>query len=85
MSIDMIGRRVSMHGGVNYSSEYVASYPHGVLAFRLSASDAGKLNVKLLLSQGQWVLSQAARVSRDGAAGGHTVALNANAASRLAL
>jgi len=58
------------------SREYVASYPHGVLAFRLSADQPGKLNAKFSLSRSQWVLSQTASVN-DGD-GGHTVALSAN-------
>jgi hypothetical protein len=59
------------------SREYVASYPHGVLALRLSASEKGKLNVKVSLSRSQWVLSQTASVSRSGGSG-HSVALSAN-------
>ncbi|KAH6611775.1 glycoside hydrolase family 95 protein [Chaetomium sp. MPI-SDFR-AT-0129] len=50
------------HDGTDYSREYVASYPHGVLALRLSASEQGKLNVKLSLSRAQSVLSQSASV-----------------------
>jgi hypothetical protein len=57
------------------SREYVASYPHGVLAFRLSAGQKGKLNAKVSLSRSQWVLSQTAKVSGGG---GHSVALSAN-------
>ncbi|KAH8890711.1 hypothetical protein GQ53DRAFT_824434 [Thozetella sp. PMI_491] len=66
------------YGGINYSREYVASYPHGVLAFRLSATDAGKLDVKISLSRSQWVLSQVASVGREDGASGHAVKLNAN-------
>ncbi|KAK4233330.1 glycoside hydrolase [Achaetomium macrosporum] len=65
-----------IHGGTNHSREYVASYPHGVLAFRLSASGQGKLNVKLSLSRAQWILSQTARTGSGASA--HTVALSAN-------
>ncbi|KAK4038454.1 glycoside hydrolase [Parachaetomium inaequale] len=65
-----------LYGGTNYSREYVASYPHGVLAFRLSANTPGKLNVKLSLSRTQWVLSQTASVGSN--TGSHTVALSAN-------
>ncbi|KAL2140697.1 hypothetical protein VTI28DRAFT_3482 [Corynascus sepedonium] len=64
------------YDGTGYSREYVASYPHGVLAFRLSADQPGKLNAKFSLSRSQWVLSQTASVN-DGD-GGHTVALSAN-------
>jgi hypothetical protein len=60
----------------NNSREYVASYPHGVLAIRLSADAPGKLNVKLSLSRSKWVLSQTAKT--DSGAGGHKVALSAN-------
>ncbi|AEO57497.1 glycoside hydrolase family 95 protein [Thermothelomyces thermophilus ATCC 42464] len=62
--------------GTSYSREYVASYPHGVLAFRLSADQPGKLNANFSLSRSQWVLSRRASVS-DGE-GGHTVALSAD-------
>src|SRR3569833_3348872 len=47
-----------VHGSVNYSREFVASYPHGVLAFRLSSGEPGKLNVKLSLSRDQGVLDR---------------------------
>ncbi|KAK3386489.1 glycoside hydrolase family 95 protein [Podospora didyma] len=63
--------------GVSYSREYVASYPHGVLAFRFTSSTPGKLNLKLSLSRAKWVLSQAASISRDNSAG-HAVSLSAN-------
>ncbi|KAK4149347.1 Six-hairpin glycosidase-like protein [Chaetomidium leptoderma] len=65
-----------LHGGTNYSREYIASYPHGVLGLRLGANGSGKLNVKLSLSRSQWVLSQAARV--DKGTGGHAISLAAN-------
>lgn len=45
-----------------YSREYVASYPHGVLAFRLSAREQGKLDVEVSLSRAQSVLAQSASV-----------------------
>jgi len=58
------------------SREYIASYPHGVLAFRFSASQSGKLNAKVSLSRSQWVLSQTASVNKG--AGGHTIGLHGN-------
>ncbi|KAL2156940.1 hypothetical protein VTH06DRAFT_1872 [Thermothelomyces fergusii] len=64
------------HDGTSYSREYVASYPHGVLAFRLSADQPGKLNANFSLSRSQWVRSRGASVN-DGE-GGHTVALSAD-------
>ncbi|KAK3897256.1 glycoside hydrolase [Staphylotrichum tortipilum] len=64
------------YGGTNYNREYVASYPHGVLAVRLSAGQPGKLSVNFALSRSQWVLSQTASVNNG--AGGHKVALSAN-------
>ncbi|KAM7211102.1 Six-hairpin glycosidase-like protein [Rhypophila decipiens] len=63
--------------GVTYKREYVASYPHGVLAFRLSASDKGKLNADISLWREKWIQSQAATLGSSNAAG-HSVALNAN-------
>lgn len=54
----------------------MASYPHGILAVRFSASQLGKLSVTLSLSRSQWVLSQTASVNNG--AGGHSVSLSAN-------
>ncbi|KAK4159396.1 Six-hairpin glycosidase-like protein [Cladorrhinum sp. PSN259] len=64
------------HGGVNYSREFVPSYPHGVIALRLSASGKGNLNVKLSLARGKAVLSQSAAVKNENL--GNSVALSAN-------
>ena len=61
---------------ITNSREYLASYPHGVIAFRLSANVTGKLDVKLSLSRAKWVLSQAASISRNNSAG-HVVSLSA--------
>lgn len=66
------------YGGVTYTREYVASYPHGVLAFRLSASKAGSLNVKLSLNRTQWVLAQGAAVGDNAKSGVHALTLSAN-------
>ncbi|KAK1753325.1 Six-hairpin glycosidase-like protein [Echria macrotheca] len=65
------------YNGVTYTREYLASYPHGVLAFRLSSSDTGKLNVKLSLSRAQWVLSQEASINQSNSTG-HSFSLSAN-------
>lgn len=54
----------------------MASYPHGVLAFRLNATQSGQLNVKVSLSRSQSVQSQTASVNRG--AGGSSVTLNTN-------
>jgi hypothetical protein len=43
--------------------EYVASYPAGVLAFRMTASQSGKLNAKISLSRSKNVVSNAASAS----------------------
>jgi hypothetical protein len=43
--------------------EYLASYPAGILAFRLTASQSGKLNVKVGLNRSQYVASNAASSS----------------------
>ncbi|KAK7997170.1 hypothetical protein PG989_005210 [Apiospora arundinis] len=51
------------YNNVNYTREYVGSYPHGVIAMRMSASQAGQLNVKVAMSRGQRTLSQTASTS----------------------
>lgn len=56
--------------------EYVASYPAGVLAFRLSANQAGKLNAKISLSRSKNVASNSASTS----GGSNAVTLKSNAA-----
>jgi hypothetical protein len=56
------------------SREYVASHPAGVMAMRLSASQAGKLDVKISLSRSQFVLAQSAAVN----SGSSSVTLRAN-------
>lgn len=43
--------------------EYVASYPAGVLAFRMTANQFGKLNVDIALARSQNVASNAASSS----------------------
>lgn len=53
------------------------SYPHGVLAMRLSAGDTGKISVKLSLSRTQSVQSQTAKVNQ-GASTGHSITLSTN-------
>lgn len=63
--------------GVTYSREFVPSYPHGVIAIRLSASQSGKVNVKVSLSRSQSVLSQTASTGQ-GTGGSHSVSLNGN-------
>ncbi|RYP12741.1 hypothetical protein DL765_007179 [Monosporascus sp. GIB2] len=65
------------HGGVDFSREFVASYPHGVLAFRLTAGEKGKLNVTFSLARRQWVLSQAARANPN-PTDGHSIVMSAN-------
>jgi hypothetical protein len=52
----------------------VASHPAGVLATRLSADQPGKLDVKISLSRGQWVLAQSSAVN----IGSSSVTLRAN-------
>ncbi|KAM7188127.1 Six-hairpin glycosidase-like protein [Naviculisporaceae sp. PSN 640] len=63
--------------GVTYRREYVASYPHGVLAFRLTASEKGKLNANISLWREKWILSQTASLGSSNAAG-HSLVLSAN-------
>jgi len=60
-----------------WSREYIGSYEHGVLAFRLTASQPGKLSVKVSLSRSQWVLSQTASLGSSGS-GVHSLTLNGN-------
>jgi hypothetical protein len=43
--------------------EYVASYPAGVLAFRMTANQSGKLNVVISLNRSQTVASNTASSS----------------------
>jgi len=56
------------------SREYVASHPAGVLATRLSTDQPGKLNVKISLSRGQWVLAQSSAINTSSS----SIALRAN-------
>jgi len=63
--------------GVSYSREYVASYPHGVLAFRFSTGTPGKLNVKLSLSRERSVVSQTASAASSGSSA-YAMSLSAN-------
>jgi hypothetical protein len=58
----------------NDSREYIASHPAGVMAMRLSVSQAGKLNVKISLSRAQYVLLQNSAVNNNSG----TVTLRAN-------
>ncbi|SPO01616.1 uncharacterized protein DNG_04290 [Cephalotrichum gorgonifer] len=66
------------NNNVNYTREYVTSYPHGVFSVRLSASQPGKLDVKVTLSRDRWVLSQTAGVNTDYVTGGNYIALKAS-------
>ncbi|KAF2875385.1 Six-hairpin glycosidase-like protein [Massariosphaeria phaeospora] len=61
-------------GGVDYTREYVASYPAGVLAFRMTASQSRKLNVKVSLNRTKAVASNTAS-SSDGV---HAITLKSN-------
>ncbi|KAI1499078.1 Six-hairpin glycosidase-like protein [Biscogniauxia marginata] len=63
-----------LYGGVNYTREYVASYPHGVLAIRLGADQVGSLDVNISLSRAQYVTSQTASSSGSS----HSVFLGGN-------
>ncbi|KAF2275438.1 uncharacterized protein EI97DRAFT_459345 [Westerdykella ornata] len=60
-------------GGVNYTREYVASYPAGVLAFRITSRPAGRLNATISLTRAQGVQSQSASTS-----GGNSITLKVN-------
>jgi len=64
--------------GVNYTREYVASFPQGVLAFRFSSSMPGKLGVKLSLSREKSVTAQTANAARSGSSVASVMTLNAN-------
>ena len=59
------------------SREFLGSYDHGVLAFRLSADKPGSINVKVSLSRAQSVLAQTASVNSS-SSNLHSVVLNAN-------
>ncbi|KAF1995578.1 glycoside hydrolase family 95 protein [Amniculicola lignicola CBS 123094] len=52
-------------GGVNYTRKYVASYPAGVLAFRMTSAPVRKLNATISLSRKQGVQSHSASISGD--------------------
>ncbi|KAE8394108.1 Six-hairpin glycosidase-like protein [Aspergillus alliaceus] len=57
-SLDLLKGRASVtykYHGVAYSREYVASHPAGVIAARLRASEAGRLDVTVSLSRGLYV------------------------------
>ncbi|OJJ72236.1 hypothetical protein ASPBRDRAFT_124923 [Aspergillus brasiliensis CBS 101740] len=54
------------YGGVRYRREYVASYPDGVVAVRLSSSQPGSLNVVSSLARDRYVVSNNATVADDG-------------------
>ncbi|KAH7304241.1 Six-hairpin glycosidase-like protein [Stachybotrys elegans] len=62
------------YNNVNYTREYVGSYPHGVIAMRMSSSQAGQLNVRVSLSRSQYTTSQTASTSN----GVNSVKLNGN-------
>ncbi|ORY14534.1 Six-hairpin glycosidase-like protein [Clohesyomyces aquaticus] len=59
-------------GGVTYTRQYVPSKPAGVVGIRLSASQAGSLNVKIGLSRSKQVTGQSAN------AGSASVTLKGN-------
>jgi hypothetical protein len=59
------------------SREFVASYPAGVIAIRLSASQAGEVNVKCSLARANWVTDQHSTISSS-IVGSNTVILKAN-------
>jgi hypothetical protein len=48
---------------IDHRREYVASYPAGVLAFRMTANQPGKLNLGIALARTQTVASNAASSS----------------------
>ncbi|KAB8271699.1 Six-hairpin glycosidase-like protein [Aspergillus minisclerotigenes] len=53
------------HKGVKFRREYFASHPAGVIAARLTASQAGRLNVAASLSRGRYVIEYAATAGND--------------------
>ncbi|KAH9905574.1 Six-hairpin glycosidase-like protein [Xylariomycetidae sp. FL2044] len=53
------------YNGVNYTREYVASHPYGVLAIRLAANQTGAVDAEISLSRSQYVTSQTASSSDD--------------------
>ncbi|PVH98366.1 glycoside hydrolase family 95 protein [Periconia macrospinosa] len=59
---------------VNYTREYVGSFPHGVIAIRYTASKPSQLNVKVSLSRSKQITSQTASTSN----GVNSVKLNGN-------
>ncbi|KAK3317975.1 Six-hairpin glycosidase-like protein [Apodospora peruviana] len=69
-----------IYGGVNYTREYTASYPHGVFAIGLRAGSSGKINVTIGMNRAQYVNSQTASRSSAGSrmAGSGSVKLAGN-------
>ncbi|KAF7630654.1 putative secreted protein [Aspergillus flavus] len=67
-SLDLLkGRAVVHYGyhGVEFRREYIASHPAGVIAARLTASEAGRLNVAASLSRGRYVTENTATAGND--------------------
>ncbi|KAH8705309.1 Six-hairpin glycosidase-like protein [Talaromyces proteolyticus] len=63
--------------GVNYTREYLASYPAGVIAIRLTASQAEKLDVNVSLARTQNVTDQHASINSS-IVGKNSVVLSGN-------
>ncbi|KAE8420671.1 Six-hairpin glycosidase-like protein [Aspergillus pseudocaelatus] len=64
-SLDLLKGRAIVdyeYHGVQFRREYVASHPAGVIAARLSASEAGRLNVAASISRDRYVTEKAATV-----------------------
>lgn len=61
----------------NHRREFLGSYPDGVMAIRISASQSGKLNVKCSLSRTNWVTDQFSAISNS-IVGSNTIILKAN-------
>ncbi|KFY52790.1 hypothetical protein V496_08174 [Pseudogymnoascus sp. VKM F-4515 (FW-2607)] len=51
------------YGGINYTREYIASYPHGILAIRLTSSKPHQLNVTVGLDRSKYSLYQYSNIS----------------------
>lgn len=55
--------------GVDYQREYITSYPAGVIAANLTASEGGKINVRFTLASGKPGINAATTYNADGTAG----------------
>jgi hypothetical protein len=59
------------------SREYVASYPHGVLAMRIAGNQNGKVNAKVAIRRTTSVQARTSSANNDNVVGNNTVNMRA--------